>query len=322
MSSDVLDRRARVYVAGHRGLVGRAIWRHLEHSGFRHLHGLSSAELDLREQAPVRAYFEHIRPQYVVMAAARVGGIQANIDSPATFLADNLAIQLNILEAAREVGVSRLLFLGSNCIYPRSASQPIRESALLGGPLEPTNEAYAIAKIAGLLHVQALRRQWNVRFVSVMPPNLYGPYDNFDLRTSHVLPAMIARLHDAKVRDLPVVTCWGSGTPRREFLHVDDLARACLLVLERYDHDSPINVGTGQDHSIAELARLVADVVGYSGAIAWDPSKPDGTPRKVLDVSRITDLGWRPQFSLREGIRKTYEWYVTQQTPELTPLDR
>ncbi len=305
-----LPRDARVYVAGHRGLVGSAVWRHLADQGFDSLLGRSSADLDLRDRESVFTFFDEERPEYVVMAAARVGGILANATEPADFLSDNLRIQVNTLDAAYTFGVVRLLFLGSSCIYPRQAAQPIKESSLLTGLLEPTNDAYAIAKIAGVLQVQALRRQHEVSFISAMPTNLYGPGDNFDLTGSHVLPAMIRRFHEAAATRAASVTLWGTGTPRREFLHVDDLARACLFLLENYDDPSPINIGVGADLSIRALAELVAGVVGYTGALKWDTSKPDGTPRKLLDVSRIQELGWSAEIPLDEGVRSTYRWYV------------
>lgn len=308
-----LDRSAATYIAGHRGLVGSAIWRHFAASGFDRLIGRTSSELDLRDRAATFAFFDRARPRTVVLAAARVGGIMANASYPADFLSDNLRIQLNVLDAARPAGVDRLLFLGSSCIYPKLAPQPIREDALLTGPLEPTNDGYAIAKIAGVLQVQAMRRQYGRRWISVMPTNLYGRGDNFDLATAHVLPALIRRFHEAKARRDPVVTLWGTGAPRREFLHVDDLARACELLLDRYDDAAPINVGVGHDLSIAELAAVVAKVVGYRGSVAFDPSKPDGTPRKLLDVSRLEALGFRPAIGLAEGIRDTYEWYRSAQ---------
>ncbi len=307
-----VPRDARVFVAGHRGLVGSAVWRHLAAQGFTNLLGRTSAELDLRDREPVQRFFGEERPAYVVLAAAKVGGILANATYPADFLSDNLRIQLNVLDAAAATGVTRLLFLGSSCIYPKLAPQPIHESALLTGPLEPTNDAYAIAKIAGVLHVQALRRQHGCSFVSAMPTNLYGPGDNFDLQTSHVLPAMIRRFDEAQAAGAPTVTLWGSGSPRREFLHVDDLARACLFLLERYDDPEPVNVGVGEDLTIRELAELVADVVGYEGTLEWDTTKPDGTPRKLLDVSRLAALGWAPRIGLREGITATYAWYRAQ----------
>jgi GDP-L-fucose synthase len=305
-----LPRDGRVYVAGHRGLVGSALWRHLTDQGFDSLLGRTSAELDLRDRDAVFTFFDEERPEYVVDAAARVGGILANATEPADFLSDNLRIQVNLLDAAYTFGVERLLFLGSSCIYPRMADQPIRESSLLTGPLEPTNDAYAIAKIAGVLQVQALRRQHEVSFISAMPTNLYGPGDNFDLVGSHVLPALVRRFHEAAQAGAPEVTLWGTGTPRREFLHVDDLARACLFLLEHYDDPAPINVGVGVDLSIRALAELVAGVVGYTGSIAWDATKPDGTPRKLLDVSRIQELGWSAEIPLDEGVRSTYRWYL------------
>jgi GDP-L-fucose synthase len=307
-----LPRDAHVYVAGHRGLVGSAVWRHLQAQGFTHLVGRTSAELDLRDRDAAFAFFEAERPHYVVLAAAKVGGILANATYPNDFLSDNLRIQLNVLDAALEHGVTRLLFLGSSCIYPKHAPQPIREDSLLTGPLEPTNDAYAIAKIAGVLQVQALRRQHGVSFISAMPTNLYGPGDNFDLPTSHVLPAMIRRFHEAKQSGAPSVTLWGSGTPRREFLHVDDLAAACLHLLEHYDDPAPINVGTGTDLTVRELAETIAAIVGYTGQLEWDTSKPDGTPRKLLDVSRLQSLGWQPTIPLDDGIRATYAWYTSQ----------
>jgi GDP-L-fucose synthase len=303
--SHPVPRDAVVHVAGHRGMVGSAVWRHLEAEGFGNLVGRSSAELDLRDRAAVDTFYDETRPAYVVLAAARVGGILANATQPAEFLSENLRIQLNVLDAAARIGVKRLLFLGSSCIYPKLAAQPIKEEYLLTGPLEPTNDAYAIAKIAGVLHVQALRREHGCSFVSAMPTNLYGPGDNYDLETSHVLPAMIRRFHEAAASRQPVVTLWGSGTPRREFLHVDDLARACLLLLERYDDPMPVNVGVGTDLSIRELADMVAAAAGYDGRIEWDTSKPDGTPRKLLDVSRLRSLGWQPQIDLPTGIAAT-----------------
>jgi len=301
---------APIFVAGHRGLVGSAVWRNLERLGHRSLIGKGSVELDLRDRDQVFDFFADTRIEYVVLAAAKVGGILANATRPAEFLSDNLRIQVNVMDAAASFGVRRLLFLGSSCIYPKLAPQPINEEALLTGPLEPTNEAYAIAKIAGILHIQALRRQYGYPFISAMPTNLYGPGDNFDLQTSHVLPAMIRRFHEAKVSGVPAVTLWGTGSPRREFLHVDDLARACVLLLERYDGSQSINVGAGSDVTIHELAQIVARVVQYEGGIEWDASKPDGTPRKLLDTSRIKTLGWRPQIGLEEGIRSTYAWYM------------
>jgi GDP-L-fucose synthase len=309
MEPATLTRDRRVYVAGHRGLVGSAIWRHLQAEGFSDVVGRTSKELDLRDPVAVEAFFAEQRPDHVIVAAAKVGGILANSTYPADFISDNLRIQVNLLDAAQRFGVRRLLFLGSSCIYPKHAPQPIREDSLLTGPLEETNDAYAIAKIAGVLHVQALRRQHGASFISAMPTNLYGPGDNFDLQTSHVLPALIRKFHEATVQSRPTVELWGSGTPRREFLHVDDLARACLVLLERYDDPGPINVGTGEDVTIRELAELVAGVVGFHGDLTFDSTKPDGTPRKVLDVSRIKALGWAPQVSLEAGIRSTYDWF-------------
>lgn len=304
-----LDRSSRVFVAGHRGLVGGAVLRQLEAEGFTDLPVRTSAELDLRRADDVDAFFADVRPDVVVLAAAKVGGIMANSTYPNDFLSDNMRIQLNVLDSAARHGTQRLLFLGSSCIYPKFADQPIREDSLLTGPLEPTNDAYAIAKIAGVLQVQAMRRQHERHFISAMPTNLYGPGDNFDPVNSHVLPALIRRFDEARASGAPSVTIWGSGTPRREFLHVDDLARASVFLLENYDAPEPINVGVGHDLSIKELAELVASVVGYEGSLEFDRSKPDGTPRKLLDVSRLTDLGWRAEIGLRDGLAQTYEWY-------------
>ena len=306
-----LDRTGTFYVAGHRGLVGSAIWRRLQSEGFTDLVGRSSAELDLKDRDAVFAFFAETTPRYVVLAAAKVGGILANSTYPVDFLSDNLRIQVNVLDAARDTGVARLLFLGSSCIYPKFAPQPIREEYLLTGALEPTNDAYAVAKIAGITQVQALRRQHGLAYISAMPTNLYGPNDNFDPQGSHVLPALVRRFHEARLAGAPTVTCWGSGTPRREFLHVDDLAAACLFLLENYDDPAPINVGTGEDVTIREVAETVADVVGYEGEIVWDTSKPDGTPRKLLDVSRLENLGWKASVRLEDGIRRTYEWFCS-----------
>ena len=299
-----------MYIAGHRGLVGGAVWRHFEREGFTHLIGASSSELDLRDRPAVFAFFEKHRPQVVIDAAARVGGIHANNTYPAEFLSDNLLIQVNIMDAANSVDVERLLFLGSSCIYPKFAEQPIREDSLLTGALEPTNDAYAIAKISGIMQVQASRRQYGRHWISAMPTNLYGPGDNFHPENSHVLPALIRRLHEAKEAKLPDVVIWGTGTPRREFLHVDDLASAVLFLLENYDSPETINVGVGDDVSIRELAELVARTVGYEGTLTQDTSKPDGTPRKLLDVSRLNALGWKAKISLEDGIAETYRWYL------------
>jgi GDP-L-fucose synthase len=304
-----IDRNAVIHVAGHRGLVGSAVWRLLQSEGFVNLVGEPSTDLDLRERGSVEAFYDAVHPRYVVLAAARVGGILANSTRPADFLSENLRIQVNVLDAAARVGVEKLLFLGSSCIYPRLANQPINEEQLLTGPLESTNDAYAIAKIAGIVHTQAMRRQYGLPYISAMPTNLYGPRDNFDPLGSHVLPALIRRFHEAKVSDAPSVTLWGTGTPRREFLHVDDLARACLLLLESYDDPRPINVGTGVDLTIASLAEMVAGIVDWQGEIVWDDSKPDGTPRKLLDVARINAMGWKAEIELGAGIRSTYEWF-------------
>src|SRR4051794_18084397 len=299
MSVVSLDRDAPTYVAGHRGLVGSAVLRHFQDAGFRCLVTRTSSELDLRDADAVERFFAAERPATVVMAAAKVGGILANSTYPADFLSDNLRMQVNVLDAAARHGTTKLLFLGSSCIYPRLAPQPIREDSLLTGRLEETNDAYAIAKIAGVLQVQALRRQHGLRYISAMPTNLYGPGDNFHPRNSHVLPGLIRRFHEAKLTGAAAVTVWGTGTPLREFLHVDDLARACLYLLENYDAPEPINVGVGKDLSIRELAELVADIVGYEGAIEFDTSKPDGTPRKLVDVRELHGLGFRAEIELR-----------------------
>lgn len=304
-----LDRDATFYVAGHRGLVGSAVWRNLQGEGFTNLVGRTSSELDLRDRDSVLAFFAQRKPRYVVLAAAKVGGILANNTSPVEFLSENLQIQVNVLDAARRHGVERLLFLGSSCIYPKFAEQPIREESLLTGHLEPTNDAYAIAKIAGIMHVQAVRRQDGLPWISAMPTNLYGPGDNFSPEGSHVLPALIRRFDEAAKNKTPTVTNWGSGTPRREFLHVDDMASACLHLLENYDGSSHVNVGTGNDISIKELASLVAEAAGYKGSLEWDTSKPDGTPRKLLDVSKLAETGWVASICLEDGIRGTFDWY-------------
>ncbi|MET4589361.1 GDP-L-fucose synthase [Arthrobacter sp. 754] len=315
MSEDVtfepapLDRASTFYVAGHRGLVGSAIWRNLEAEGFANLVGRKSSELDLTDRDAVFAFFAETKPRYVVLAAAKVGGILANSTYPVDFLSDNLRIQVNVLDAAREHGVERLLFLGSSCIYPKFAQQPIREDSLLTGHLEPTNDAYAIAKIAGIMHIRAIRRQYGLPWISAMPTNLYGPGDNFSPTGSHVLPALIRRYDEAAKSGAQVVTNWGTGSPRREFLHVDDMASACLHLLENYDGPSQVNVGTGSDVTIKELATLVASAVGYTGEIAWDTTKPDGTPRKLLDVSKLADAGWSASIGLEEGVRGTVKWF-------------
>jgi GDP-L-fucose synthase len=298
-----------VFVAGHRGLVGSAILRKLSQLGCNSLLLRTHAELDLRNSAAVDLFFRENRPEIVFLSAARVGGILANSRRPAEFLYDNLMIQTNVIRSASEHGAKKLLFLGSSCIYPKLAAQPIREEYLLTGPLEPTNEAYAIAKIAGLKLASAYRSQYGFSAISIMPTNLYGPGDNFDLESSHVLPAMIRRFHEAQVTKAAIVTLWGSGAPRREFLHVDDLADAACFLMEKYDSPELLNVGVGEDVTIAALAELVARIVGYSGRIVFDHSHPDGTPRKLLDVSRLTTLGWRPQITLEQGIASTYDWF-------------
>lgn len=303
-------RSSRIYVAGHRGLVGGAIMRRLKRKGHETLITRSHEELDLTNQDAVNQFFDEQRPEYVFLAAAKVGGILANSTYPADFIRENLQIEVNVIDAAYRSGVRKLVFLGSSCIYPKMSPQPIKEEYLLTGPLEPTNEAYAIAKIAGLTMVKAYREQYGFNGISLMPTNLYGPGDNFNLETSHVLPALLRKVHDAKCADAPSVTVWGSGTPRREFLHVDDLADAAVFLMDKYDGEDLVNVGVGHDVSIADLAALVAEVVGYEGEIVYDTSKPDGTPQKLLDNSRLRSLGWRPKVSLKDGITKTYRWYT------------
>jgi GDP-L-fucose synthase len=300
----------RIYIAGHRGLVGSALWRYFHANGFRNVVGRTSAELDLRDTRAVDRFFAETQPEVVIDAAARVGGIAANSSRQAEFCSDNLRIQVNLFDSAVSHGVERLLFLGSSCIYPKEAEQPIRESAIFTGPLERTNEGYAIAKLAGIGHLKSIRRQYNLPYIAAMPTNLYGPGDNFNLHQSHVLPAMLRRFHEAARDGVEQVVCWGTGNPMREFLYVDDLAEACHVLLDEYDEEDPINVGTGVDLTIAELARTVAELVGYDGEIHWDATKPDGTYRKVLDVSRLADLGWRARTDLREGLARTYRWYL------------
>ncbi|HEV2270384.1 MAG TPA: GDP-L-fucose synthase [Steroidobacteraceae bacterium] len=301
---------ASIFVAGHRGLVGSAIVRRLQAAGFTQTILRDRRDLDLTDQAAVNSFFAAARPQFVFLAAARVGGILANDSYPAEFLRDNLAIQTNVIDAAYRHGTQKLLFLGSSCIYPRAAAQPMTEECLLTGALEPTNEWYAIAKIAGLKMCQAYRRQYGFRAISAMPTNLYGPGDNFSLKDSHVLPALIRKFHEARERDAPSVEVWGTGKPRREFLHVDDLADACLFLMQNHDGEHWINVGWGKDETIAELAETISRVVGFRGSLRFDESKPDGTPRKLLDVSRLRALGWSPRISLEEGIRTTYQWFL------------
>jgi GDP-L-fucose synthase len=311
MTASLLPDRARIFVAGHRGLVGSALARRLTADGHQVL-TRTRAELDLRDASRTAAVLAELRPDAVVLAAAKVGGILANSSHPVQFLEENLNIQLSVVAGAYAAGVRRLLFLGSSCIYPKLAPQPITEDALLGGPLEPTNRAYALAKIAGIVQIQSYRQQYGASYISAMPTNLYGPGDNFDLRTGHVLPALIRRFHEARTEGRAEVLLWGSGTPRREFLHVDDLASACALLLRDYDGDAPVNVGCGSDLTIRELAAVVADVTGFTGRIGWDTTRPDGTPRKLLDVSRLTALGWRPAIPLRDGIAATYaHWRAT-----------
>ncbi len=299
-----------IFVAGHRGLVGSAIVRRLQAAGFRNLILRSRDELDLRRQRLVEDFFATQRPEYVFFAAAKVGGILANSSYPAEFLQDNLVIQTNIIDAAYRSGTRKLLFLGSSCIYPKHAPQPISEEALLTGPLEPTNEWYAIAKIAGLKMCQAYRRQYGFNAISAMPTNLYGPGDNFSLQTSHVLPALLRKFHDAKERGASEVEVWGTGKPRREFLHVDDLADACLFLMRSYEGEGWINIGWGRDTTIAELAHTVSRVVRFEGELRFDTTKPDGTPRKLLDTSKLSALGWSPKIDLEDGIRSTYEWFL------------
>ncbi len=305
-----MNEDSRIFVAGHRGLVGGAIVRRLQRAGFANLLLRTHAELDLCDAAAVREFFAAERPEYVFLAAARVGGIHANDTYPAEFIRDNLLIQTSVIDAAYRHGAAKLLFLGSSCIYPKFAPQPMPEDCLLTGPLEPTNEWYAIAKIAGIKLCQAYRRQYRFNAIALMPTNLYGPGDNFDLANSHVLPALIRKFHEAKMRGDAQVVVWGSGTPRREFLHVDDLADACLFLMQNYERDDIINVGVGEDISILELAALVQRAVGFAGRIVLDPSKPDGTPRKLLDVSRLHALGWHARIGLEDGIRETYQWYL------------
>jgi len=305
----MISKSEKIFVAGHRGMVGSALVRRLEAEGFKNLLTRDRSKLDLASESAVAKFFAEERPTIVIVAAAKVGGIKANNDFPVEFLLDNLLIQNNVIRSAYERGVRKLLFLGSSCIYPKFAPQPIPETSLLDGPLEPTNEAYAIAKIAGIKLCQAYNREYGANFISAMPTNLYGPNDNFDLETSHVLPALLRKAHEAKTRKDQKLIVWGTGKPRREFLHVDDLASACLLLLEKYDSPEIINVGYGEDVSIRELAELICDVVGFNGELAWDTTKPDGTPRKLLDVTKLRELGWKPAITLRNGVASTYEWF-------------
>ncbi len=300
----------RIYIAGHRGLVGSALWRHFLQHGFENLIGLGSSELDLRDAHATATFFRDARPEVVIDAAARVGGIAANARRPVDFLSDNLRIQLNLLDSAVSNGVERFLFLGSSCIYPKFAAQPIPEEALFTGPLEETNEGYAVAKLAGIAQVTAIRKQHGLPYISAMPTNLYGPGDNFSLHDGHVVPAMIRRFHEAMLAEVPFVTCWGTGMPRRDLMYVDDAADAFHFLLDHYDGERPINVGSGSDVTISEIARIIADTVGYRGEIRWDESGPDGTPRKLLDIQRLADLGWSAKTPLAEGIRTTYDWFL------------
>jgi GDP-L-fucose synthase len=305
-----MDKDSKIYVAGHRGLVGSAIVRKLSDSGYRNLVLRTRSELNLLRQEAVEAFFRDERPDYVFLAAAKVGGILANSTLPADFIYNNLAIETNVIHSAHLDGTKKLLFLGSSCIYPKHCPQPMKEAHLLSGYLEPTNEPYAVAKIAGIKMCQAYNRQYGTRFISVMPTNLYGPGDNFDLKTSHVLPALIRKFHEAKVNGDASVEIWGTGAPRREFLYVDDLADACLFLMNRYEDDDIINVGVGKDQTIRELAELIGEIVGFKGEFRFDPSQPDGTPLKLLDVSRLTALGWQARTPLRKGILHAYEWYL------------
>ncbi|MDR6553590.1 GDP-L-fucose synthase [Paenibacillus qinlingensis] len=311
-----MNKLSKIYVAGHNGLVGSAIVRRLQGQGYEHIVTRTSKELDLRDQQQVDAYFKSERPEYVFLAAAKVGGILANATYPAQFLYDNLMIQSNVIEAARRYQVEKLLFLGSTCIYPKNAPQPLKESYLLTGELESSNEPYAIAKIAGIKMCSAFNKQFGTNYMSVMPTNLYGPNDNFDLQTSHVLPALMRKIHEAKQNNLSNVTIWGTGTPLREFLHVDDLADACVYLFQTYDASELgefVNVGTGKDISIRELAVLLCKVIGYEGHLVFDISKPDGTPRKVTDIEKLSSLKWKPSISLVEGLKSTYSWYCEKE---------
>jgi GDP-L-fucose synthase len=312
---------AKIFVAGHRGLVGSAILRRLKKAGFSDLLCRSSRQLDLRDQGAVARFFRREMPEYVFLAAARVGGIRANSTYPAQFIYDNLMIEANVIHQAYLHGVKKLLFLGSSCIYPKFAPQPMKEEALLSGKLEPTNEPYALAKIAGLKMCQAYNRQYGTCFISAMPTNLYGPGDNFDLLDSHVIPALLGRFHLARLSGAPEVTVWGSGNPRREFLHVDDLAEACLFLMERYSASEIINVGVGQDLTVRELAEMTARVVGFKGLLSFDASQPDGTPRKLLDISLLSAMGWQARIPLEEGLRRTYRWFCRSRWARQSPQD-
>jgi GDP-L-fucose synthase len=307
-----MDKHSRIFVAGHCGLVGSAIWRELERQGFERLVGRTRQEVDLLDKPAVDKFYAQGKPEFVFIAAAKVGGILANDQQPASFIHDNLVIQDNLIDGAWRAGVKKLLFLGSSCIYPKLAPQPLKEESLLTGPLEPTNQWYAVAKIAGIKLCQAYRRQHGCDFISAMPTNMYGPNDNYDLRTSHVLPALIRKFHEAKLASAGSVTCWGTGSPLREFLYADDLARACVFLMQHYSEEQFINVGFGSDVTIRELAELVRDAVGFKGEVIWDISKPDGTPRKLMDSSRLFALGWKPKVDLRTGIRLAYEDFLNR----------
>lgn len=309
MEKTSFNKETKIYIAGHRGMVGRAIYRTLQNEGYQHIVGKTSGELDLRNQAAVEDFFAEERPEIVIDAAAKVGGILANSTDPYPFLMNNMLIQNNLIDAAHRFDVKKFIFLGSSCIYPKLAEQPLKESSLLTAPLEPTNEWYAIAKISGVKACQAIRQQYGKDFISLMPTNLYGTFDNFDLNSSHVLPAMLRKFHDAKLHGAATVTLWGTGSPLREFLFVDDMADAVLFALEHSLPDHLYNVGTGQDLSIKDLAQLIKSVVGFDGDIVWDTSKPNGTPRKLMDVSKLSELGWTATTALEEGIRATYAWY-------------
>ena len=305
-----MEKNSKIYIAGHRGLVGSALVRNLEEKGYTNVIGRTSKELDLTVQADVNKFFEEEKPEYVILAAARVGGIHANNTYPAEFIYDNLMIQNNVIKAAHDHGVKKLLFLGSTCIYPKLAPQPIKEEYLLTGSLEETNEAYAIAKIAGLEMCKFFKRQYGDNFISCMPTNLYGPNDNFDLQSSHVLPALIRKFHEAKVNDQPTVEVWGTGTPLREFIYVDDMADACIFLMENYDGEQHVNIGTGEEVSIRELAETVKEVVGFEGELVFNTNMPDGTPRKLTVVDKLHGLGWKHKVSLNEGIRLAYDWFL------------
>lgn len=307
-----MNKTDKIYIAGHRGLVGSAIFRALQKKGYKNLMVREHRELDLERQSDVDDFFQQEKPEYVSLAAAKVGGILANSTYPAEFIYKNLMIQTNVIHASYQNGVKKLLFLGSSCIYPRDCPQPMKEEYLLSGPLEPTNESYALAKIAGIKTCQAYNRQYGTNYVPVMPTNLYGPGDNFDLETSHALPALIRKFHEAKDQNMPYVEVWGTGNPKREFLYVDDLADACLFIMENYDDNEIVNIGTGEGISIRELAGLISDIVGYKGEIRFDPSKPDGMPKKILNISKLKSFGWQASVSLREGIERTYEWYLRE----------